>query len=65
MNGWIDSREIPPDRSEPVVYCIKRNGKWAVGIAYWTVSKVWKPEIFSKLHPFGWFYYKPLGDPPE
>lgn len=64
-NDWISVKELPPDHAEPVVYARpKGNGKWSVGIAYWTVSQKWFPEPYGVLAPRGFTYYKPLGTPP-
>lgn len=59
--GWRDVKVQPPDRREPVVYKRKRvDGRWSVGIAYWTVSEKWFPEINSTEYPDGFTHYMPL-----
>jgi hypothetical protein len=67
MDTWICVEDLPPSHSEPVVYARPdpfRPGRWHVGIAYWTVSQRWNPEMESSMNPEGFTHYKPLGDPP-
>lgn len=64
---WIPVRERQPDRKEPIVYARPdpgRHGKWHVGIAYWTVSQRWNPQMESEHAPEGFTHWKPLGDTP-
>ena len=54
------------DHSEPVVYARRKNDRtWHVGIAYWTASQHWNPEMQSVENPRGFDWWKPLGDPPQ
>lgn len=60
---WISVADKQPDYSEPVVYkrpSHKGDGRWSVGIAYWTVSKKWNPEMESQKSPQGFTHWKPL-----
>ena len=62
---WISVKDKAPDIREPVVYARPKGaGRWSVGIAYWTVSQKWNPELNSVLCPRGFTYYKPLGASP-
>lgn len=64
MNRWIDVRDAEPPTKEPVVYARPNlsNGKWHVGIAYWTVSDRWMPEMHSSRVPegYGFTHWMPL-----
>lgn len=65
---WISTKDKqqPLQTEEPVVYARPRgNGKWGVGIAYWTVSKKWNPEMESKHAPEGFTHWMELPDPPR
>lgn len=66
---WIDINDQEPPTNEPVVYCRKRHDGgvsfWSVGIAYWTVSKKWKPEMESLRAPSGFTHWMPLPSNPE
>ncbi len=65
---WIAVSKQAPPTDEPIVYArpnTRISGAWHVGIAYWTVSKKWKPEAESKHASEGFTHWKPLGDPPN
>ena len=63
---WIATGDKIPPTDEPVVYCMPRGGKkWSVGIAYWTVSEKWMPEMNSEQAPEGFTHWIPLPDPPK
>jgi hypothetical protein len=64
---WIPVHKHPPDKKEPVVYARKKPDRsgWHVGIAYWTVSEKWNPEMESVLAPEGFTHWKPLGETPN
>ena len=65
---WISTKDQIPDRKEPVIYCQRsRDGKrWRVGIAYWTVSQIWNPQMNSVQNPDGFTHWLPLpSDPPK
>ena len=64
MSEWISVKDQMPDASEPVIYARPKRGRWAVGIAYWTVSKKWNPEMESTQTPQGFTHWKHLGEPP-
>lgn len=64
---WISvkDKQQPLQTKEPVVYARPReNGKWSVGIAYWTVSEKWNPEMESTHAPGGFTHWMELPDPP-
>lgn len=64
-HGWLPVSELK-DHSEPIVYARpKGRGKWSVGIAYWTVSQKWSPEMESQLAPHGFTHFMRLPHPPE
>ena len=66
MSEWISIKDKLPTTLEPVVYIkARRNGKIPVGIAYWTVSKKWKPEAESELSPQGFTHWLPLPEAPN
>lgn len=64
---WISVEDEQPDHKEPVVYAVNRPGpgRWSVGIAYWTVSKKWNPEMESTQAPDGYTHWMPLPEPPN
>jgi hypothetical protein len=63
--SWISVSVLRPPTTEPIIYSYKKNnGKWAVGIAYWTKSNKWSPEINTREGFGGFTHWKPLGDPP-
>lgn len=70
--GALDSLPWQPvselteeDRLEPVLYArSKGNGRASVGIAYWTRSKKWKPELGVDEYPASFTYFCRLGNPP-
>jgi hypothetical protein len=65
---WISVRDRMPDKKEPVLYMRWQgasDGKHAVGIAYWTVSKTWNPERESANNPGGFTHWAPLPEPPS
>lgn len=61
---WISVEKEGPATDEPIVYC-KPNpkGGWHVGIAYWTVSETWNPEMESTENPSGFTHWMPLPSP--
>ncbi|MEE1611593.1 DUF551 domain-containing protein [Microvirga sp. CF3016] len=62
---WISVKDRAPEKGEPVVYCRPgRNGRLNVGIAYWTVSQKWNPEMESTHAPTGFTHWMPLPAPP-
>lgn len=62
--SWIAFKDHAPPTTEPVVYARpKSDGRWYVGIAYWTVSAKWNPEAESQYAP-GFTHWMPLPDPP-
>lgn len=62
---WISVKDSTPETKEPIVFARpKSNGKWGVGIAYWSVSKTWVPEMESVKFPTGFNYWMPLPEPP-
>jgi len=64
--NWIAVKDQKPEKSEPIVYARpKGDGKWSVGIAYWTVSEKWNPEMGCESHPAGFTHWFSLGDPPK
>ena len=63
--NWISIKDKLPPNGEPIVYARFKEGKWAVGIAYWTVSQVWCPELGSTACPEGYTHWLPLPPPPE
>lgn len=68
MSEWISVKERPPEKGEPIVYARpnpRKSGVWSVGIAYWTVSQKWNPELNSEQAPTGFTHWKPLGQPPS
>jgi hypothetical protein len=65
---WISVKEQKPLANEPVVYCRPNPGgtnNWHVGVAYWTVSKKWNPELESVKAPEGFTHWIPLPEPPK
>lgn len=65
MSEWISVKDREPSYKEPVLYArVKKNGPISVGIAYWTVSKRWIPEMESISSPSGFTHWMPLPDPP-
>ena len=63
---WVSCEEMPPPATEPVVYCMKKgDGKWSVGIAYYSVSEKWIPDLFSEKHRYGFTHWMPLPPPPS
>lgn len=62
---WVKCSERMPDHSEPVIYLRAKDGKFSVGIAYWTVSQKWKPEAQSMKCPEGFTHWMPLPQPPQ
>ena len=69
MSDWIRVEDKEPSTDEPIVYArINTRSKrinWHVGIAYWTVSDKWNPEMESTRAPNGFTHWKPLGEPPK
>ena len=67
MNEWISVEDRRPDSKEPVVYAHRKPNRkqWFVGIAYWTVSDKWKPEMESTQTPQGYTHWMPLPYPPQ
>ena len=63
---WISVKEQIPSHDEPIVYCIPGalNSMFHVGIAYWTVSKKWNPDIYSEKNKEGFTHWIPLPDRP-
>ena len=63
---WISVKDQVPDRKEPVIYCHRKNKTtWHVGIAYWTVSKTWNPQMNSEQDD-GFTHWLPLpSNPPK
>jgi len=60
---WTAVADKEPDHSEPIVYRRPNGpGRWHVGIAYWTVSQKWNPEMESQHAP-GFTHWKSLGTP--
>lgn len=65
MSEWQPTKDLK-DHTEPVVYAVKRKGRWMVGIAYWTVSQKWNPDAYSQHGvPDGFTHWMPLPDPPN
>jgi hypothetical protein len=64
MGAWISVDDKAPNKSEPVVYLRAAKGKMSVGVAYWTVSKKWNPEMQSEHAPTGFTHWMPLPEPP-
>ena len=68
MTG-ISVKDQKPPSAEPVVYARpdfrRGSGHWSVGIAYWTVSKKWNPELESIHAPTGFTHWMPIPDPPR
>jgi hypothetical protein len=64
--NWISVKVKQPPPDEPIVYCRPnpRRKNFSVGIAYWTVSKKWNPEMESKQAPEGFTHWMPLPAPP-
>ena len=63
---WISVKDQVPSHSEPIVYCRRKDAKtWHVGIAYWTVSKKWNPELNSTHALQGFTHWLPLPDVPD
>lgn len=63
---WIRVCDQKPPTKEPVVYAVpKGNGRYGVGIAYWTVSEQWNPEIESVRAPQGFTLWMPLPGPDQ
>lgn len=68
---WISVKEQVPSHDEPIVYCMPQNrtpyihGRWHVGIAYWTVSEKWNPNIYSEKYKEGFTHWMPLPDYPK
>lgn len=65
MQKWISIKDQIPKRDEPILYCYQDDEKWAVGIAYWTVSNKWNPDIYSTKYPKGFTYWMPLPNTPR
>lgn len=59
---WITVENQAPDRKEPVVYARRKTDRsgWFVGIAYWTVSDRYNPEMESSYAPHGFTHWMPL-----
>jgi len=65
MSAWIDVKDKKPPTDEPIVYVKPKDGeRFCVGIAYWTVSKKWKPEMESTQNLSGFTHWMPLPEPP-
>lgn len=63
---WISVKVKAPPHDEPVVYArYSGPGTYHVGIAYWTVSQKWMPEMESTEAPTGFSHWCPLPDPPR
>ena len=62
---WTRVKDEEPVRTEPIVYARRRGQRWSVGIAYWTVSGKWNPEMGARLDPDGFTHWTPLFPPPE
>ena len=64
---WISTKDQIPAHKEPVIYCQRKNKKpWRVGIAYWTASQTWDPQLNSSLDPKGFTHWLPLpSNPPK
>ena len=65
---WISVKDQIPSHDEPIVYCIPaKDGIYMfhVGIAYWTVSKKWKPDIYSEKNKEGFTHWLSLPDAPN
>lgn len=67
MSEWIKvSDQHPCKHGEPIVYASPKGmGRFNVGIAYWTVSDKWNPEMESTHAPTGFTHWMPLPAPPE
>lgn len=63
--NWISIYDKLPPNGEPIVYARFARGKWQVGIAYWTVSQVWNPEMGTTACPEGYTHWFPLPPPPD
>lgn len=62
---WIAVRDQTPPHNEPIVYCRRKDETtWHVGIAYWTVSQKWNPELNSEYAFNGFTHWLPLPDVP-
>lgn len=62
-NRWIRVEDQRPPKDEPVVY--RRSlggGRYGVGIAYWSKSDTWVPEMQSQFAP-GFTEWLPLPAP--
>ncbi len=66
MSDWIDVKDQVPDKKEPILYARpKARGKWSIGVAYWTASGKWNPELNSAFAPKGFTHWKAVGEPPN
>ena len=64
---WIPVSKQKPPIDEPIVYARPgeyQDDKWYVGIAYWTVSDKWNPEMESVKAPYGFTHWMPLPERP-
>ncbi|MGI9293441.1 MAG: DUF551 domain-containing protein [Pseudomonadales bacterium] len=66
MSEWISVDDRMPDGKEPVVYARRKTGRkgWFVGIAYWTVSDTWNPELEASADNNEMTHWMPLPTPP-
>lgn len=65
---WISITDQPPPPPESIAFARPdplNPGHWRVGIAYWTVSGKWNPEIKSEIYPEGFTHWLPLPKPPS
>jgi hypothetical protein len=65
---WISVGKRVPPHSELIVYYMstgKGSGTFHVGIAHWTASKKWSPDIYSEKNRKGFTHWLPLPDVPN
>ena len=69
IQGWTSIKDQTPSHDEPIIYCISPKGhdrsQWNVGIAYWTVSEKWNPDIYSNKNYEGFTHWMPLPKHPN
>lgn len=61
---WISVEDEIPNHEEPIIYTRPDGKKWIVGVAYWTVSDRWNPDIYSDKDYDGFTHFMYLPRPP-
>lgn len=63
MTTWRKFSAEQPPKPEPFLYGYKADGKWRIGLAYWTVSGTWRGE-YNRVQEIA-THWKLIGPNPD